>query len=88
MRNLKASILIVFLALVCSMYSHAANDLVLHLSFDEGAGNIANDSSGIGNDCALNGNPKWTDGPFGTALELDGATWGEVGDDDSLDLTE
>ncbi len=88
MRNLKASMLIVLLTLVCSMYSYAANELVLHLSFDEVSGNIVSDSSGLGNDCALNGNPAWIAGPFGTALELDGATWGEVGDDDSLDLTD
>ena len=88
MKNLKISVLMVFLALVFGMYSHAANDLVLHLSFDEGAGNVAADSSGLGNDCVLNGNPGWTDGPFGMALELDGASWGEVADDASLDLTD
>jgi len=87
MKNLKVSIMLVSMMLVCGMYSHAANDLVLHLSFDEGSGNVANDSSGLGNNCALNGNPKWINGPFGTALELDGATWGEVVDNDSLDLT-
>ena len=87
MKNLKVSMLIVLLTLACSMYSHAANELVLHLSFDEVSGNIVSDFSGLGNDCALNGNPVWIDGPFGTALELDGATWGEVADSDSLDLT-
>lgn len=88
MKSLKASVLMVLLTLICGMYSYAANDLVLHLSFDEGSGNIANDSSGLGNDCALNGSPAWVDGPFGTALEFDGATWGEVADNDSLDLTD
>lgn len=88
MRTLKTSILMVSVMFVFSMYSYAANDLVLHLSFDEGSGNVASDSSTFNNDCALNGNPQWTDGPFGTALELDGATWGEIADADSLDLTD
>ena len=88
MRTLKISVLMVSVMFVCSMYSYAANDLVLHLSFDEGSGNVANDSSAFGNDCALSGNPQWTDGPFGTALGLDGATWGEVADADELDLTD
>jgi hypothetical protein len=87
MKNL-TGVTIIFMALVCCVCSYAANDLVLYLSFDEGAGNIAHDSSAFGNDCVLNGNPKWTDGPFGTALELDGASWGEVADDNSLDLTD
>jgi len=78
---------IVFLMLAWSINSHAANELVLHLSFDEGAGSIAKDASKFKNDCALKGNPKWIDGKFGKALEFDGATWGEVADSDSLDLT-
>jgi len=68
--------------------SHAANELVLHLSFDEGAGSVAKDSSKFKNDCTLKGNPQWIDGRFGKALELDGATSGEVPDSDSLDLTD
>ena len=88
MKKLSKSVLAAFLILVCSMYSYAANDLALHLSFDEGSGNIANDSSAFNNDCALNGNVQWIDGVFGKAIELDGATWGEVADADSLDLTD
>jgi len=41
-------------------------------TFDEGAGTIASDSSGQGNDGALGGNPQWVAGIFGGALELDG----------------
>jgi hypothetical protein len=41
--------------------------------FDEGAGDIAQDSSGNGNDGTLNG-PEWTnEGKFGGALEFNGA---------------
>jgi len=87
MKVLTVSTMIVFLTLAWSI-SHAANELVLHLSFDDGAGSVAKDSSGFGNDCTLNGNPVWIDGKFGKALEFDGATWGEVPDADSLDLTD
>jgi len=88
MKITKTSILATFLVFVCGMYSLAADELVLHLSFDEGSGNIASDSSAFGNDCSLIGNPQWSDGPFGTALELDGASWGEVADADSLDIAD
>ena len=87
MKILMVSITIVFLMLAWSINSHAANELVLYLSFDEGAGSVAKDSSTFGNDCTLNGNPIWIDGKFGKALEFDGATWGELADSDSLDLT-
>ena len=88
MKVLTLSTMIVFLTLAWIITSHAANELVLHLSFDEGAGSVAKDSSKFGNNCTLNGNPVWIDGKFGKALEFDGATWGEVAHSDSLDLTD
>lgn len=87
MRFLTLSSILVLLILAWNISSYSANELVLHLSFDEGAGSIAKDSSKFKNDCTLKGNPKWIDGKFGKALELDGKTWGEVPDADSLDLT-
>ena len=45
--------------------------LVLYLSFDEGAGDTARDSSGHGNNGEING-PKWVEGADGKALEFDG----------------
>lgn len=65
-----------------------AQELVLHLSFDDGSGNTAKDSSSFQNDATLNGNPAWIEGKFGQALSFDGATWGEVADDASLDITD
>ncbi len=87
MRLIKCSIVMVFLIIVWSLTAYSANELVLHLSFDEGSGNVAKDLSKYKNDCALKGNPKWIDGKFGKALELDGSTWGEVPDHPSLDMT-
>ena len=47
--------------------------------FDEGNGNTASDISGNGHDGEIQGTPKWVDGKFGKALELDGAKdWIEV----------
>jgi len=40
--------------------------------FDEGAGKVAKDFSGKGNDGTLVGNPKWVAGKFGKALEFNG----------------
>ncbi|MBI3921617.1 MAG: LamG domain-containing protein, partial [Armatimonadetes bacterium] len=45
--------------------------LVLRLSFDEGKGNVAHDSSPAKNDAFLCG-AKWADGKFGKALDLRG----------------
>jgi len=88
MKFLSTTMFVLFIAFALGISSYAANDLVLHLSFDEGSGLVAEDASSFNNDCALKGNPKWIDGKFGKALELDGATWGEVADADNLDLTQ
>ena len=65
-----------------------AEDLVLHLSFDELNGDVAPDLSDYGNDAEFNGKHKLVDGKFGKAIELDGASWGEVEDDDSLHVVD
>ena len=53
--------------------------------FDEGAGKVAEDSSGNGNDGELMNGPKWVDGKFGKALEFDGTDDAvEIPDSDSL----
>jgi len=49
--------------------------LVLHLSFDEGSGDVAQDDSGNGNDGAIEG-AEWVEGKIGGALEFDGANSG------------
>ncbi len=41
--------------------------------FDEGTGKVAEDLSGNKLDGTLQGDPKWVDGKFGKALELDGS---------------
>jgi len=56
--------------------------------FDEGAGNVAEDSSGNGNDGTLTGDPQWIAGKFGKALEFNGDDYVSVNDSDSLDMTD
>lgn len=66
-----------------------AQDLVLHLSFDELAGDVVKDQSKFGNDATFNkGNPKLIDGVFGKAMEFDGKTAGEIDDSPSLDIVD
>jgi len=44
--------------------------LVLHLTFDEGSGTMAADSSGAGNDGTLVGNVSWVAGAVGGAISI------------------
>jgi hypothetical protein len=56
--------------------------------FEEGGGNIVNDSSGNGNTGVIMGGAIWTTGRFGGALSFDGTSAGiTVDDSPSLDLT-
>ena len=65
-----------------------AQELVLHLSFDELTGDVAKDLSDFGNDATFKGNPKLIDGVFGKALEFDGKTSGQIPDHASLDIVD
>ncbi|NQZ97573.1 MAG: LamG domain-containing protein, partial [Myxococcales bacterium] len=56
-------------------------------SLDGGAGNLAFDGSGLGNDGVFLGAPFWVTGIHGTALNFDGDTDRVlIADDDTLDL--
>lgn len=65
-----------------------ANDLVLHLSFDEMRGDVVEDLSEFGNDATFKGKTQLIDGKFGKALDFDGASYGEIADHSSLDITD
>ncbi|MHC4431746.1 MAG: LamG domain-containing protein [Planctomycetota bacterium] len=64
---------LVSLVLLLSAAANCSADLVAHLGFDEGSGNVAHDTSGNGHDGTLNGDPQWVAGRFGGALDFDGA---------------
>jgi len=68
------------LVLVLSVVTNSPADLMARFGFDEGSGNVAHDTSGNGNDGTLNGEPTWTAGIVGGALEFDGT-------DDYVELT-
>jgi len=85
--------LFLVLGMVSTNVAHAGKPtLIGWWKFDEGTGTIAADSSGLGNDGTLGGNPTWIAGMFGSALDLDGtgdyvAIDGIVDDLTSDDLT-
>ncbi|MCG9128412.1 LamG domain-containing protein [Candidatus Poribacteria bacterium] len=65
-----------------------AEDLVLHLSFDELNGKTSKDISEFRNDVTFTGSPKLVEGKFGKAIDFDGKTHGEVLDHSSLDIVD
>ena len=70
-----------------SIYAGTVEGLMLHLTFDEGQGDTAEDVSGNGNHGTLVGSPKWAKGNTGSAIQFDGAenkSYVEVPDDPSL----
>ncbi|MCU0916151.1 MAG: discoidin domain-containing protein [Planctomycetes bacterium] len=56
------------LGLVLSLTGGAWAGQAGYWKLDEGSGTVAKDSSGNGNDGALEGNPTWVDGRYGKAL--------------------
>ncbi|MFH1724442.1 MAG: LamG-like jellyroll fold domain-containing protein, partial [Elusimicrobiota bacterium] len=57
--------------------------------FDEGAGDVVHDASGNGNDGSILGDPAWTQGKLGYALDYDGVDdFVEVPDSASLSLSD
>ena len=64
-----------FAFLICSIVllaGAAQADLVGLWRFDEGSGTVAHDASGNGHHGTLVGDPKWTGGKIGGALDFDG----------------
>ncbi len=63
---------LMFLVWSATGYGEIDETMVLCLSFDEGQGKVAKDSSQYGFDGEVNG-AEWVNGKFGKALEFDGA---------------
>jgi hypothetical protein len=89
---MKASILLSLILIVLAPVFAAAqidDSLILYLSFDEGDGEDAFDTSNYGNDGVLRGGPEWVDGKFGKALKFDGVDdYVEIPDNESLYVEE
>lgn len=95
MKDIRLSLFLVsmmFFSLILTVSSFAKIDpknIAGMWFFDEGGGDIAEDSSGNKNDGKLVKNPKWVAGKFGKALQIDSGTvnYVEIPDSDSLDIT-
>ncbi len=81
--------LLLSLAIVLStigLCGTASAGLVGHWTFDETTGAVADDSSGQNNDGTVVGNAKWVPGKLGGALEFDGNTYVDCGNNPSLNV--
>jgi hypothetical protein len=86
-KQIKQLVALCVLLTVCAGIASA--DLVAHWKFDEGSGVEALDSSGNGNDGALEGDPQWVAGQLGGALEGNGSSdLVRVPHSASLDITD
>ena len=86
-RVLSISALVLFIVgtLAVSSYAILDPDTIVGIwKFDEGKGDTTKDSSENGNDGELKNKPKWVDGKFGKALEFDGSSFVDMGNDESL----
>jgi hypothetical protein len=83
--------IVILFQLFCTVCEAAIpkENLILYISMDEGEGDRVSDGSGSGNDGVLNGDPKWVEGKFGSAIEFDGVDdCIEVENSDSLNPKE
>ena len=86
MKNIYLLGTIAAITLAVASSGWTADELVLHLTFDEFDNDVAKDLSAFGNDVVFKGNAKQIEGVFGKALEFDGKSSGEIADDPSLDI--
>jgi hypothetical protein len=68
----KKSTCLTLIAIALSLLGSASAELVVHWPLDDGAGTIATDASGNGNDGTFNGAPEWVEGYFGYGLHVRG----------------
>ncbi|MHA1993619.1 MAG: LamG domain-containing protein [Candidatus Hodarchaeales archaeon] len=64
---------------------NSSEELILHLTFDEGFGNIVYDHSDKGNDGIIY-DASWIEGIKGTALEFEQGNWVNCGNDTSFNI--
>jgi len=69
----KRLIFLTCLVLVLGMIGNVSAQLLVHYKLDETSGTVASDSSGKGNDGAINGDPNWVAGRMDGALQFDGS---------------
>ena len=86
MNLLKFCMVFALFFLLTSVALSAEEGLIGYWKFDEGTGDVANDSSGNKNDGKIVRSPEWVSGNFGKALKFDsGKTQKvEIADSDSF----
>ena len=81
---------LIFISLMLTGQSYAKFELKSAAAiwlFDDGKGDVAIDSTGNGHDGTLTNGPKWVDGKYGKALNLDGAkSWVKIPETDAFAL--
>jgi hypothetical protein len=75
------------IACVLSLGSTSGASLIGWWTFDEGAGTVAKDSSGNGNNGSFVGHPQWAEGITGGVLRFDGSSYVDCGSSTRLELT-
>ena len=89
-RKAYTTFFVIISAILITGIGHAEideNSIMAMWLFDEGSGEVAEDSSLNGNHAAFNGNPKWAAGKFGRGISFDGASdYLTAQDSDSLDI--
>ena len=68
----KKSTCLALIAMVLGLLGSVSAELVVHWPLDDGAGTVATDASGNGNDGTFNGAPEWVEGYFGWGLHVRG----------------
>lgn len=77
-REKKAAVLALVAVLIIQIWSLSPSivrgeyTLAGYWKMDEGSGQVAGDSSGMGNNALLRNSPSWTDGRIGKAIRFDG----------------
>ncbi|MBI3308332.1 MAG: LamG domain-containing protein [Candidatus Melainabacteria bacterium] len=89
LKSLRKTLIIGGLGLISLTGNVKGQNLVAHWNFDEGEGNVVNDSTGNENNGTLNGGVSWTGDSFsGKALRFDGTGKINIPNNPSFQLTE
>jgi len=89
MKSLILCVMMAVLLVFVSSAKPAENEgLVLYLSFEEGEGDVAKDTSGKGNNGTINGAEWVINGRVGSALSFGSGDYVEVPHDESLSITD
>jgi len=84
MKNVVFIFVILVIITFIAQSTMAQQNLVLYLPFDEGSGTTVKDLSGNGNNGTINGAVKWTDGKINKAIQINGKSFVDIPNSDTL----